>query len=47
MTGTIILGAWLRRNPSKRTADRTSRILHFLFWMGVVPPAGFGVFVQG
>jgi len=47
MMATIALGAWLRRNPSKRSAERTSRILHFLFWMGVVPPAGFGVFYPG
>lgn len=31
--GTAVLGAWLRRNPSKRNAERTSRILHALFWL--------------
>jgi protein-S-isoprenylcysteine O-methyltransferase Ste14 len=46
-TSTIILGARLRRNPSKRNAQRTSRILHLLFWMGVIPPTGFGVFIPG
>lgn len=45
--GTIILGAWLRRNPSKRNAEGTSRILHFLFWMGVVPPTGLGILYPG
>jgi len=44
---TIILGGWLRRNPTKRNAEGTSRILHFLFWAGVIPPAGFGFFYYG
>jgi len=47
LTSTIALGVWLRRNPSKRNAERTSRVLHFLFWAGIVPPAGFGVFDPG
>ena len=47
LLGTIALGAWLRRNPSKRGAERTSRILHLVFWMGVVPPAILGVFYPG
>jgi protein-S-isoprenylcysteine O-methyltransferase Ste14 len=46
-TGTSILGAWLRRNPSKRNAQRISRVLHLLFWVGVIPPTGFGVFIPG
>jgi protein-S-isoprenylcysteine O-methyltransferase Ste14 len=44
---TIILGGWLRRNPTKRNAERTSRILHFLFWAGVIPPTVFGFFYPG
>jgi protein-S-isoprenylcysteine O-methyltransferase Ste14 len=47
LMGTIALGAWLRENPSKRNAERTSRVLHFLFWIGVAPPAGLGVFNPG
>lgn len=47
LTGTIALGAWLRRHPSKRNAEITSRILHFLFWLGVVPAAGLGFFYPG
>jgi len=46
-TGTITLGTWLRRNPSKRNAERTSRIVHFLWWMGIVLPEVFGVFYPG
>lgn len=47
LMSTTTLGAWLRRNPSKRNAGRTSRSLHFLFWIGIVPPAGLGVFYPG
>ena len=36
--GTLALGTWLRRHPSRVTAERTSRVLHFLFWLS------FGVF---
>jgi protein-S-isoprenylcysteine O-methyltransferase Ste14 len=47
LVGTLILGAWLRRHPGMRNAESTSRILHLLFWMGVVPAAGLGVLVPG
>jgi protein-S-isoprenylcysteine O-methyltransferase Ste14 len=47
LAGTIALGAWLRRHPGKRNAEITCRILHSLFWMGVVPAAVFGVFYPG
>ena len=47
LVGTLILGAWLRCHPGKRNAGTTSRILHLLFWMGVVPAAGLGVLVPG
>ncbi len=30
--GTLVLGLWLRRHPSKATAEASSRILHFLFF---------------
>jgi protein-S-isoprenylcysteine O-methyltransferase Ste14 len=42
-----ILGKWLRKNPSKKVAERTSLILHFLFWVGVAPPIGLGFFYPG
>jgi len=47
ITGTVALGAWLRRHPAKRDAERASRILHFLFWAGIVPAAVLGVFNPG
>jgi protein-S-isoprenylcysteine O-methyltransferase Ste14 len=47
LAGSLTLGAWLRRNPNRRSAERASRLLHFLFWMGVVPPATIGFFYPG
>jgi protein-S-isoprenylcysteine O-methyltransferase Ste14 len=47
LAGTIVLGTWLHRNPGKRRAERTSRVLHFLFWMGAYPPGLLGVFYPG
>jgi protein-S-isoprenylcysteine O-methyltransferase Ste14 len=47
LAGTLILGAWLRSHPGKWTAETMSRILHLLFWMGVVPAAGLGVLYPG
>ena len=40
ITGTIVLGAWLRRNPSKRSAEVASRFLHAIFWVLVGPATG-------
>jgi protein-S-isoprenylcysteine O-methyltransferase Ste14 len=47
LAGTITLGAWLRSHPDKKNAENTSRILHLLFWIGVVPAAGLGVLYPG
>jgi protein-S-isoprenylcysteine O-methyltransferase Ste14 len=47
IAATVALGAWLRGNPSKSNAERTSRILHLLFWLGVVPPTGMGFLYPG
>ncbi len=38
VAGTGILGTWLRKNPSRSNAEKSSRILHFLFFAGVVAP---------
>lgn len=47
LAGTITLGAWLRSDPGKRNAERTSRMLHLLFWVAVVPPTALGVLYPG
>jgi len=39
LAGSIALGTWLRKNPSKQNAEKTSRVLHFLYWVG----AGLGI----
>ena len=36
--GVWILGTWLRKNPSKINAEKSSRIVHFLFFAGLVAP---------
>lgn len=36
--GTVILGLWLRANPSKPNADQASRVMHFLFFAGLGAP---------
>jgi len=45
--GTGILGVWLRRHPSKINAEKTSRIMHFLFFAGLVTPSIIGLFYPG
>jgi protein-S-isoprenylcysteine O-methyltransferase Ste14 len=47
LAGAVALGAWLRKNPGKRNAERASKVLHFLFWMGAYPPGLLGVFYPG
>lgn len=36
--GVGILGLWLRKNPSRVNAERSSRIMHSLFFAGLVAP---------
>ncbi len=33
LVGAITLGIWLRRHPEQAVAEKTSRILHLLFWL--------------
>lgn len=37
----------MRGHRSKRNAERVSRILHILFWVGVAPPGVLGVIYPG
>jgi protein-S-isoprenylcysteine O-methyltransferase Ste14 len=37
--GVGIAGLWLRKNPSKANAERSSRVVHSLFFAGLVAPA--------
>jgi len=45
--GTWILGAWLRRNPSKENAEKSSRVMHFLFFAGLGAPPLVSLFYPG
>ena len=45
--GTWILGVYLRRYPSKVNAEKTSRIMHFLFFAGLGTPYIIGLFYPG
>lgn len=42
-----ILGAWLRKNPSKENAERSSRVMHFLFFTVIGAPFYVGLFFPG
>jgi protein-S-isoprenylcysteine O-methyltransferase Ste14 len=45
--GSIVLGIWLRNNPSKENAERSSRVMHFLFYAGQVLPLVVAFFIPG
>jgi protein-S-isoprenylcysteine O-methyltransferase Ste14 len=45
--GTALASFQLRREPSKTNAEKTSRLLHLLFWCVVAPPIGIGIFYPG
>jgi len=45
--GAAVLGIWLRKHPSKANAERSGRIMHFLFFAGLVTPPLIGIFYPG
>ena len=45
--GAFVLGLWLRRHPSKENAERSSRVMHLLFFASLVGPALLGMFWPG
>ena len=45
--GVGVLGAWLRRHPSKDNAEKSSRVMHFLFFAGLGAPIFTGIFYPG
>ncbi len=45
--GVGTLGLWLRKNQSKDNAEKSSRILHFLFFAGLVLPPILSFFYPG
>ena len=45
--GAGILGIWLRMHPSKANAEKSSRIMHFLFFAGLGTPFLISIFYPG
>ena len=45
--GAAILGLCLRKNPSKANAEKSSRIMHFLYFAGLGLPVVVGLFSPG
>lgn len=45
--GVAVLGVWLRKNPAKENAEKSSRVMHFLFFAGLVAPGSIMLFFPG
>ncbi len=45
--GVGILGLWLRKHPSKVNAEKSSRIMHLLFFAGLGTPLLISIFYPG
>lgn len=45
--GVGVLGLWLRVHPSRGNAEKSSRIMHFLFFSGLVTPGTITLFYPG
>ena len=45
--GVAVLGVWLRKNPAKENAEKSSRGMHFLFFAGLVVPGSIMLFYPG
>lgn len=43
----LVLGAWLRGHSTKENAERSSRLMHFLFFAGMVAPPLVAVVYPG
>ena len=43
----VVLGVWLRNHPSKQNAERSSRVMHFLFFAGQIAPPLVAPFYPG
>lgn len=43
----LILGTWLRGHRTKENAERSSRLMHFLFFAGLIAPPLIAIFYPG
>ena len=47
VVATLVLGAYLRRHPTKEQAEKTSRISHGFYWLALALPSIVAVFYPG
>ncbi len=47
VVGTLAAGSWLRRHPSKVGAETSSKVVHGLFFVGLVFPSSLGTLCPG
>jgi protein-S-isoprenylcysteine O-methyltransferase Ste14 len=47
VSGTVTLGTWLRSHRTKSDAERSSRVMHFLFFACLGAPPMIGMFFPG
>jgi protein-S-isoprenylcysteine O-methyltransferase Ste14 len=47
VVGTLLTGRQLRQNRDKATTERTSRVMHGLFFAGLAIPGGLGILYPG
>lgn len=47
LAGTAVLGLWLRKYPSQVNAEKSSRLMHFLFFASLIAPGVIGWFYPG
>jgi protein-S-isoprenylcysteine O-methyltransferase Ste14 len=47
LIGTLVFGVWLRQNPRKEAAERSSRMVHSLYYAGLVLPGVVAIFYPG
>jgi len=43
----LVLGVWLRSHRTKADAEKSSRVMHFFFFAGLVAPPIVGIFYPG
>ncbi|MEW6029507.1 MAG: methyltransferase family protein [Chloroflexota bacterium] len=43
----LVLGMWLRAHRTKANAERSSRVMHFFFFVGLVAPPLIAIFYPG
>ncbi|MDE3091715.1 MAG: hypothetical protein KGJ80_20270, partial [Chloroflexota bacterium] len=47
VVGIIACGSWLRKHPSKESAEKNSRVVHLLYFAGLVFPGVLAIFYPG